>query len=1177
MAVDWTLLAAKAVGPAVGKLSISTWKRIAYSWTLPLKLRKASSAEFIELSKYWTLRKQCQKIDFVRAFRSGSPKDIEQLASDLQADLGAGPVISSAEEAKLLVGALISIHTQMLPAHQALETQVRTAVAELKLAIRQASPQEADDYSLQVAPLRRRQLETLLETWHAFPRFLGELSTASSNQEALKAWNSRRPPWWKDAPTNVTLWIAEIAGDAALPTISADLIEEAIADGATRVDYWEARAAVLRSGNTGEEQLANLLPLAGKHALMGTIIHFLQGNFIEAQSSLCDWTSLDESESSYRNFIECQVFAAKGDLGKTEELAMNSLENEGLTRNAIVAVNALLDNGRPRQNQVHLANLRRAQTLSVRSRDTERRWGQPSVMSTLLAIESAIYAGDTQTAWTLTQLTPDGTATFEEHNDSRIQEYAALIAIEIRPLEEATLQVLGIRDPLKSSEAEALLAMRRGELTEAEGLWRAAIEYATSEEEEYRFAQQISILGGEISGSELRLVDHAELRNLNLISQAAREVTGAFQQLRNEARRDRNLTFAFLAICQHGGKHEEAAKAMAESAQYWNDSVMWEIAAREYDRSSNPALAASCARTAWLSSSRPKSHNIHLLHLQIESYSSIRDWKNAASASAELMALTPDSPDAIWCLTICLMELTRYEEAWNTYQKLGNSPAPRSERETLALIHLSRHEEKSLDSVERILLLAESESASETVKAAAVYSILMRGPEAVSPAPDAQERVAVLLAQVPHVFESVPVNLEDPMATLDAIVASSPDTSEIDREVFLGTYPLGLASSVHGRGYAETLVAWAGPRFSGNPNSFEREVQQARELRSQRVAIDTSSFLSLAQLDKMSADKLLGYFDAPVRSLAQAIDAASAVDSFRPLSTMTVGRGGDGSARVHTISEEEARALLDRAKNVSRLILGTHGEHSEAAGIFDTLSDNGVAPVWLSALSLSINGHSVGYMSDDAVLRKIASDKGSASISTSAVIEAALRDGHLDKDEAILMQASLIRAGCVGGVFREDWLRVAVEIDSWLPKGGSLQIAWAPDSTNPTSLVGAALEFAGHCAANPAAISAWVHALAEWVARTSGESAQNNVNWLLTRILDEDWLTQTALPFVLDGIRQAIGERDLEDPLEHALRIEFERLSNGLTHQVAAMYVQGLVSLSTPADKSVANMVILTT
>jgi type IV secretory pathway TraG/TraD family ATPase VirD4 len=66
-------------------------------------------------------------------------------------------------------------------------------------------------------------------------------------------------------------------------------------------------------------------------------------------------------------------------------------------------------------------------------------------------------------------------------------------------------------------------------------------------------------------------------------------------------------------------------------------------------------------------------------------------------------------------------------------------------------------------------------------------------------------RLAELLPSLEDVFIPQEVDLENPLAALDGLVAHTPDSSDVDRQVEQGKLPLGVAASVHHLNYGELL------------------------------------------------------------------------------------------------------------------------------------------------------------------------------------------------------------------------------------------------------------------------------------------------------------------------------------------------------------------------------------
>lgn len=99
------------------------------------------------------------------------------------------------------------------------------------------------------------------------------------------------------------------------------------------------------------------------------------------------------------------------------------------------------------------------------------------------------------------------------------------------------------------------------------------------------------------------------------------------------------------------------------------------------------------------------------------------------------------------------------------------------------------------------------------------------------------------------------------------------------------------------------------------------------------------------------------------------------------------------------------------------------------------------------------------------------------------------------------------------------------------------------------------------------------------VASGDPKACSNNLSILLSRCMNEARCTPAALPFVLEGIRDAMRASvtgPLRDPLEVALRSVHQVAASELGDARAKSYLLGLVAQGSEGDKQTAARVILT-
>jgi hypothetical protein len=447
-------------------------------------------------------------------------------------------------------------------------------------------------------------------------------------------------------------------------------------------------------------------------------------------------------------------------------------------------------------------------------------------------------------------------------------------------------------------------------------------------------------------------------------------------------------------------------------------------------------------------------------------------------------------------------------------------------------------------------------------------------PESV--AEQIRQRLAELLPSLEDVFIPQDVDLENPLATLDGLVAQFPDTSEVDRQVEEGKFPLGLAASVHHLNYVELLASRKGVVFAADATSFDDEVAAARTARECDAVVDVTSLLSVTYFDSEVGDQLLGYVGGIAVPLEQFLATTQAVENLSSRSTMSVGKSSEGTAKLHLISEQEAEQRFDRAKQLHARFQNVRTQERSADTNIPRASAEEEVFVWLTALDLAMDEPQRPLWCDDAKIRQLATATGVASFGTSALIEAMRLDQILSEDLAITLQAMLISRHHVGSAFRRDWLEAAAALDAWRAEGCASYMMWAPPTTNPESPVSFATEALRRSADDPGSVHRWVEATSLWLIRIGGSDAYSNLVLFLQRLLSQPWLTSAQLPFVLAGIRAATSSAEVADPFEAALTSHYQGLAAKTGPALASEYLRGFVQLSNLGDRSITNRIILT-
>ncbi|TLM83646.1 tetratricopeptide repeat protein [Pseudarthrobacter sp. NamE2] len=1177
MAAEWAIgIASKAAGPILGKLTITAWQRVSLSWIVAWRARGQVKALHLPVPEYWSFRRYLSGPEPLAALKSGDPERVERLAEDLRRQPFGASWALTADESSQVVSALLSAYTQGLTVNEAIEVQSSATRAEIRSAL--IPPASVFDSDLQfMAPLRAKHAKILAADWPAVQRFVHEFVAAEDPATALRDWAQNRPSWLGQPNSQALLWMADLASDFGLNTEAIELIDQGLKQGATPAAYWEVRRELLREAPTPAAQRERMMHQAG-HPLADAIIAALDNAPARALDILKTWETPEAPERALKTSMQCQFLAAQGDIDGAVRLARLALENDEITGPAQLAADYLLHRGTSRESRLHFSDLEISLELALDVRNRIRRWRGPSHRAVATAIQAAQALGNSRMAWKLTQTSPNGEATVQEASNKDIRQRALIIAAEIRPDNEVVTLLENESDPLSGLEAKALMAEHREDKKAALELWLEAANLATTPSEQFRIGLHLA-MHGTISSKLQALASTNEdlVSDIKLIAEAFSGVAGQFEALRTRARQRRPLAFALYKYFDSRAEFAQAAQVAANAAEQWSDAELWFTAANAYLRSDDKKAAVECARHALATANSQWGKQEDVWRLLIENLSAVGRWAEAAEAAAQLMSHDPHNPSAVWALVECQMRLGQLDEAWRTYADFGGKPSPRNEHEAIVRIELWRRNQKAGDALSDLLKVLDAFSASKQVRVMATKALLGAPedlPEAVSE--QIRTRFAELLPSLEDVFVPQTVDLDDPLATLDTLVAQIPDTSDLDRQVEEGELPFGLAASVHHRSYVELLACRTGTAFSGNAAAFNQEVSTAISARNLEVVVDVSALEALGHFEQELGDQLLGYIRDIVAPLEQMLDSIQALDALAHRSTMSVGRTSAGTAQIHTIPEQEADQRFSRAKHVHTRLQGMRCQGRSTRTNIPSAKAEGKVFVWLTALDLAMDEPRKPLWCDDASIRQLAASLGIESFGTSALIEAMRRQHALTDDLATTLQAILINHHHVGSVFRREWLEAAAVLDGWRAGGCASYIAWAPLGIAPEEPVRFVLEALTRSANDPGSVQGWVEATSRWLIRIGAHDAYSNLVLFLQRLLEQSWLTANQLPFVLAGVRAAATKADIADPFEEALASHYQGLTETAGPELASQYVRGLVQQTEANDRWVTHRIILT-
>jgi tetratricopeptide (TPR) repeat protein len=1140
-------------------------------WRVAAQTRKGARKERIPVPDYAPLRKYLADGQPLEAFRTGSPELYETVREKL-VDLTArsGRELEQ-QDSERLVGVLLSAYTHLLPGGQATEVQVHNALLELSASqehreqSRFAGSVTFEQSLNAIPPQRAAEARELVSSWPEIVRLVHELVSSDDPVVALSSWSQTRPSWFGSPPSVALTWYARLALDYNLNDVALAAIDEAIALGASPATTWHARHAIIQSNENVALRMDALTPFASDYPLARAIVLSDTGETEAAVAVLRDWSPWDAMDKDLKAILLCQLSAANG-LDEGLRIAQEAASTLGSVDCALLAADFLLERGSARQSPMDFADLEQSYRTAISLRDSIRLWRGPSHGAVKRAMSAALAMGNLQEAWLLSQTPPDGQATLKEAESKTIRGEAALVAIHLNKRGDAERLLASVDDERIQNEAAALFAYADGDSASELAHWRSAAAHATHPQDLIRACQALAF-HGERSAEWPRLAEsHPELaEEIGLIADAYANNSDALATLKTRARTSRLCAGALIEWYRGQGQLLSGGQLAERSGDAWADANLFLRAAQIYLDIPDYAAANTAARKALRVAGSAWSKRMEAYDVIVRALTTDQIWDKAAEAAAEVLALDPTNESAAWALTISQWFMGELDAAWRTYNDIAGRPEPRIEAEAVIRTRLWHKFERGPESLSILFDLIDKWPDSKEVRTAAAIALIQ------FPADEddevtltkVRERLNSLIAGLDEVFVRKEVDPNDVMATLNEMVADLPDTSEVDAKISDGRLPLGYGAWIHGKNYAEILCSYTDSAFfDGDPATFEAEVAVASQLAAKSVVIDITSLLAVINLDTSVADQLLGVVDDLRGVRGQRLDTVVAVENLARLSTMTVGRSVEGVPQVSTISDEEAVRRRERAESL-------HASFEKVSLHADTTNEEGQRfPAWLAAYELA-KSQSCVFWCDDRLIRGLAANQGVSTFGTQALIEGLRRNGLMSDSLAKLSRAVLVANHYVGGNFDAKLMYDAAQLSNWKPSGAADAISYGPPSETPDAVVNFSVHAISQNLDDPDAIAGWTFAISKWLIRIAGTepAGQRNLTVLILKVLQQQWLNSSRLPFVLRGMRNAIATTGVADPFEPAMTTYYQSLIRSVDHPTALAHVRGLVSSAEASDR----------
>lgn len=1123
---------------------------------------------------YFSLRSVIVKHQVFDVFNRRSEAEISALAPILSERVE-NPGPTTGEE---LLAILARAYVNSLPPAQAARTEgesTREHVSHEVSTLRDGfeSQRDFETNLSRLNPLRVVEAQRLNMTWSELPRVVAAIAAAEDKSQVFSDWAEHPPEWLVTAPASVACWLATVALDYGNGESGRQLLDTALAAGATPRDYWIAKSAWMFQHNSKEDAEERLRP-ALSHPLASALWYDLQGDQDLAISTLESWDPSSQADLATKSLILAQLMAVK-DPERATAAAVAGYESYECSDCALFAARLLVRRGASRLRPRFLSDLNQGLKLANEARDSRRRWGGDSAAAVLVAITAYRTLGSPEEAWRTGRAAPDGTATESEASDPRVISALARTAADLGMTERARELVPLLADGPEKMFAAARLVEAESGFDAAASLWVDLLAATTDPEDALNIGFRLAHFGRVIEWPQWVSTDYpADVADINLISELFREVEEALPKARIRSATSPQVFHGLMTFLLKKQNLSAAAALAEESGRRRSDPEAWLRAAEIHLSNDDHASAANAAEQAVRVGGTEWLREPDARKLLIEVHGNHGRWDQALIEAGRLLEIRQDDAAAKWAFITGQLMTGDYQGAWESYNGLGK-PTPTTSDTARVWIHLHAQFSSALNHLDEAERIVQRWPENEQLRANMLSSILLS--DAKLPT---EKQIAQIRALRDSFFTDFPdstharaitVDENNPIEALTEILGQVADRDEALLPVFAGELPFGMISEATGKSYAEIcLVRGAGKLFAGNPHTWEAEVQAALDSFNERVVFDTTSLATLAVLGD-SAKDWPGYFAAGIVPVSSIHDAQRAAAGLSSLSTATIGVDrASGRPRISQITADEAQTRFDRANalldSITKLTAVSHPEIISLPEI----DANGENFSWLLPLDFA-KSQAIPFWCDDRILRSLASGLEVPAFGTFAVLEALLRNGRITNEAKQIAEAQLIHNYYVGGSFAPQVMELAAEMDGWLPLGIAACISETGPTSSPENQIGLALQALGHCAHNPEAIHGWVAAVAKWLTSVSPDAAtaHENLHYWFSTILEQQWLDSSSLPHVLEGLQAASSDKvDLERIVPTVIGHFYDQIASKIPPAIAADYVKELVSLAPAKDKS---------
>lgn len=1169
VAVEWALLA-KAGVPLVGKITSSALENITLPWRISWRTTRRAALQGMKI-RFFRLHAVLKQLDVLKAFQKG---DWDHLKENEKAF---AELINEPDDTKItaLLQILIESYISNLKPGEAtatqgqrLETLVETTHQETA---RQIDARDSDDATFEpnvqlLSRFRAEEARNMKLIWPNVSRVVAEIVASPDRKQTIEAWAGQRPAFMENLPIAAVCWLGSLARDYGARTTATEFYAEAISNGAVPRSYWKAKQA-MAAGPLDKVSLQEQLSDT-PHPLFKALLSASEGDARGMREHLQNWETQTSEDDCLRKLLLVDALNALGNHDQAITTAIAAAEQYGAGSAHLKAAQNLLARGSTRSQPNYLGDLQEGLRHALSARDIYRTWEGDSSEAVLTTMHAYTLLGDNLSGWKAMQPPPQGTATEREATNEKVRTESCLLSAELGLIPRARDLLAYVKDPGTIAQVKALIAESEGDTEEANRNWTEAFNHAADPGLGLSIATRMARKGLEIPVPTWEKFASPEIGDLRLISDVFRKVDGSLQLARSRQLESRHVLTSLINFHSGQGNMTEAAATAELGAKRWHDPELWLTAAGFHHKLEHHTEASRCAESSLHAGGSIWRRRTEAYRILIRAKSAVGEILEATEYAAQLFTEQPDDPGTQWALIKCQYLGGDVGGAWDTYKNRANEPQPRSNEEALTWLRLNRQFGTPFD-IDRALDLAEQWDEDEEVRANVLLAVMLS--DTPNRSASTKQRFTTALEKFTNdfpksqFFEPYEIDPDNLMGSLDQLMERFPDYSEQHDQINAGLAPLGLASAMRNRSYAELIISGgAGVIYGGEPSTLEAELKNLENTHT--AVLDTTAMHSLVLLDNETSRILLGTFSSAITTIEQYRDALAATDSTTFSSELSVYKDpATGRTRLNQTPAEQLEINRQRAKSLLEMFKRT--QRASNPKLLRAPEDHRLLP-WLSASDLA-ERQGIIFWCDDRVLRGYAAASGVKTVGTVAVLEMARKDGILNPELVDVAEAVLIQNRYVGITFNPKVYKLAAEMSVWRPHGVAAAVM-KHGPTDPNELAQFVLNAIQHNLHAPDEVRDWVSAFAQWLVSVAGEpkrATEALIHWLW-QLSDQDWMTPDLMIFASDGVRSAVNKLEgITDPLPQAMNLLYEDLVKRTDESLAAQFLTGLVSRMNSEDK----------